>query len=339
MDPWDLLAHDVNPKLRWRWLGPLSADLCLWILSQDKPWFDFDSVDCKGRTLLRLVIELWILDTSFRSVDQSDWIRPMKWLIRAGCKLHRRDPKGRTALAYLSYRTLNFEVLVQHWLTILRDCGVNITDYIENERQLYDGMTIVGMNYVRKGKYLTFGRRIVFPDDPRKDLEISMVYVPQIPPEDKDLPLFDAYSSILSLSEYTFSGLFSFSRHDWAYQRERAKENVRESRERDSKQVHITRCERKLLASLATTPTCWSKARQEARLTMEASQHKHELQLSHRAASFTKPPNGWILSKLALWEVRSLHTWAYTLFPILSLCGNVLFFYLWMSRTYQRGEL
>jgi hypothetical protein len=271
-DPWDLLVReDSDPSLRWAWLGSLAPDLCLWILGQDEAWFNLNSRDHHGWTLLDIAVELWLDDAAFRPADQSEWIRPIKWLIKHGSSLHQRGHRQHTILAYFTYRMSYFEVIVKHWFDILRDCGVDIASYLQMEQNLYEGKTIVGTKYNQmSSKFEVFHRRLIFTTDSIEHPGVYMTYVPLVRLEDEAFPLFGTYGELLSLSEDRFAGLFKASSNFGAWHRERRKEKVRETREQEGKLVHVVRRRRKLLARLDTPRHSWSKTRSQARLAIQA---------------------------------------------------------------------
>jgi hypothetical protein len=328
MDPWDLFVKDdADPTPLWKWLGSFAADLCLWVLGQDKPWFDLERVDRNGWTLLEIVIDLWILDTFFRRPDQSDWIRPMKWLIRAGSNLHRRGRQGLTILGCLAYRTLNFELIVQHWFGILASSGVDVAAYIQIEKQIYEELIAIHITPYD----LAVFRYLTFPDDPYKDSEILIRYAPHIAPDHEICALFDLYKDLMSLSEWTFGQLFRCSFCDSAYFTERRKERVREDRELRSELVHMARRTRKLSARLALTRICWSKVRARAMLEMDAIDTKivevHQLDESIPMVS----SHASTLAKYFTLEPRPFYLLVGILLLVISLGANLLLFRLWMS--------
>jgi hypothetical protein len=347
LDPWDLLIrNNSDPSLQWAWLGCLAPDLCLWAHGQDEAWFNLDSRDCHGWTLLEIAVELWLYDASFRLADQSEWIRPVKWLIKNGSNLHRRGRRQHTILAYLSYRTTNFEVIVQKWFDILRDCGVDITTYLQKEKQIYEGVIIAENRYIHENsKFEEIQRRLIFIDNPTMHPGVYMSYVPLIRPGDEELPLFIVYGTLLSLSEYRFAGLFSASLHHGAWIRERRKEKVRETREQEGKLVHMVRRRRKLLARLATPRTCWPKTRSQARLAIQAEEDMMidyltgpDECISGKTWHFWRPFSAFmnVIHGIFTFKYHSLSSCILFLLLTLSFGANILLFHLLMLNSMSR---
>jgi hypothetical protein len=335
MDPWDLLVlEDSDPALRWRWLSYLGGDLCLWILSHDKPWFNINRMDSHGGTLLEIVVRLWVLDVSFRPPDQSEWVRPMKWLIRAGSDIHHRSSRGYSGLALMMCCSVNFEITAQHWFDILRDCGVDVVRYLEEEKEMYENVIIFVDRYIPEyAKLQRFSTCFVFEPP-----VVTMRYL--LPPEIyyEELPLFVVFKDILGLSDHGFYMLFSdifFIRHrPWL--RERNKESIREDREREGKPVSMVQRRRKLLARLDAPRTCWSKARSEARRAIAAEDAKSMergdlLPLDHDPVNLLGKNGLFTIFLYKCLEFRSFYAWVFLLVLAVSLGANVILFRLWMS--------
>jgi hypothetical protein len=340
MDPWDLLVREgPDPTLRWRWLSCLGGDLCLWILSHDKPWFDIYHIDSHGRTLLDMVVQIWALDVSFRAADQSEWIGPMKWLIRAGSDIHHQSIRGHTVLARRLHSTANFEIMARHWFDILRDCGVDIVKYFEEEKEMYENVTIFVDRYTPEyAKLERFGTCLVFPTQRYETPVVTMKYV--LPPEldYEELPLFEVFKDVLGLSDSGFHLLFNATSfiHQSPWLRERDKDSIREGREREGKPVSMVRRRRKLLARLYSPRTCWSKVRSEARRAMQAEGRRsleggELLPLCHDPVKFLGKNGLYSAFFYKCLNLCSLSAWAFLLVLVVSLGANVLLFRLWIS--------
>jgi hypothetical protein len=335
MDPWDLLVFEGSePALRWRWLACLGGDLCHWILSHDKPWFDIHRMDSHGETLLNIVVQLWVQDVSSRPLDRSEWVGPMKWLIRAGSDIHHRSSRGYSGLAWMMCCSWNFETMAQHWFDILRDCGVDVVRYLAEEKETYENVIIFVDRYLPEyGKLQRFSTCLVFEPP-----VVAMRYL--LPPEIyyEELPLFVVFKDILGLSDHGFYMLFSdvfFVRHK-PWLRERNKESIREDRERRGKPVSMVRRRRKLLSRLSTPRTCWSKVRSEAKRAMAAEDAKslgrgEQLSLGHNPIKFLGKHGLFTVFFYKCLNLYSLYAWAFLLVLAVSLGANVLLFRLWIS--------